>query len=90
MNISSEIARAESFEKKRDFPHRDRALERAHELIQLSVASASTPPRRRELSRLKEMFLGASFDPDHAPLTLADIQKELEPFAGICARERGV
>lgn len=90
MNISSEIARAESFEKKQDFPHRDRALDRAHELIQLSVAGASTRPRRRELSRLKEMFLGASFDPTHSPMTLADIQAELEPFALICAKERGV
>lgn len=90
MNISSEIARAESFEKKRDFSHRDSALERAHELIELSVAGASTRPMRRELSRLKEMFLGASFDREHAPMTLADIQAELEPFASICARERGV
>jgi hypothetical protein len=90
MNISSEIARAESFEKKQDFPHRDRALLRAHELIQFSVAGASTPSRQRELSRLKEMFLGASFDSMHSPLTLADIQKELEPFAGVLARERGV
>ena len=90
MNISSEISRAESFEKKQDFPHRDSALKRAHELIQLSVAGASTPPRQRELSRLKEMFLGASFDPKNAFLTLADIQAELEPFASICARERGV
>lgn len=90
MNISSELSRAISFERRKDSEREAASLERVRELVDLSVAVGVTPGQRREFARLREVTNAIiAGDADFA-VTLADIQAELEPFALICAKERGV
>ena len=90
INISSEIARAQSFERKHDEEHRRVSIAGALELLDFSINGSTAPSRRRELARLREMLLGIFLHDKSVPMTLRDVQGELEPFAFVCARERGV
>ncbi|OGX08398.1 MAG: hypothetical protein A2Z88_02190 [Omnitrophica WOR_2 bacterium GWA2_47_8] len=54
-NIGSEIARARHWEKQNDAVSRDKALERALELLDLSLASTKTMPQLKEVARLREV-----------------------------------
>lgn len=90
MNISSELSRAMSFERRKDVQHKTAALERMRELIDLSVAVGGAGGRRREFARLREVLNGIIMGDTDFVVTTADIQAELEPFAFMCAKERGV
>lgn len=90
INISSELSRAISFERRKDVEREATSLERVRELLDLSVAVGNTPGRRRELARLREVMNAIIVGDADFAITLADIQAELEPFALICAKERSV
>ena len=91
MNISSELSRAVSFKKKHDVEHMNASLWRALELTDLSLMVSATTGRRREMARFREALSGIIVGADsETGLSLSDLQAGIEPFALICARERGV
>lgn len=53
-NIGSEVERALNWQAKNNNPYCQKACERALELLDLSLDSVTTFPRRRELARLRE------------------------------------
>ena len=61
-HIGSEIARARRWEEKNDFTSRDNALERALELVDLTLEDRRWKTRLKEIARLRELmcdwFLG--------------------------------
>ncbi len=54
-NIGSEIARARHWEKQNDALSRDKALERALELLDLSLDSTKRLSQLKEMTRLREV-----------------------------------
>ncbi len=54
-NIGSEIARARHWEKKNDRINRDKALERALELLDLTLDAVERTPRLKEIARFREI-----------------------------------
>ncbi len=56
-NVGSEVERALSWAAKGDRDHRDMALERALELLDLTIADPRHRGRLRELTRLREALL---------------------------------
>ena len=53
-NIGSEVERALNWRSRKNAPYAQRAFERALELIDLTLASATSPARLRELARVRE------------------------------------
>jgi hypothetical protein len=91
MHIASELTRAESFSRRGDVGRREHALARARELAELSFAASETGGRRRafrQMSQILQVLL--SGEKSGIDVTVADLEQELEPFAVILARERGV
>ena len=60
-NIGSEVERALNWRVKNNEAYSRRASERALELMGLTVESASTFPRRREIARVREAFVDDLF-----------------------------
>jgi hypothetical protein len=58
LNIASELSRARSWIKERETDHLRRSLERALELIDLTVSSNQGAKPLRDLLRLREEFAG--------------------------------
>jgi hypothetical protein len=56
-NVGSEVSRALNWRKKGKAEYVERAVVRALELMELTIASVSTFPRRRELTRVREVLL---------------------------------
>ncbi len=63
-NIGSEVERALGWKKKKNTSYCLKAFERALELLDLTLGTAETFPRRREVARVRESlvdyFLGAN------------------------------
>lgn len=55
-NIGSEISRAISCKKRNDWENEQKAVERALELLDLTVIGKQKPSRLKELLRLREIF----------------------------------
>ena len=53
-NIGSEVERALNWRSRKNAPYAQRAFERALELIDLTLAVAGSPARRKELARIRE------------------------------------
>ncbi len=56
-HIGSEVSRALNWQKKKNDLYSQKAFYRALELIDLTLASLNTLPRRKELTRLRECLL---------------------------------
>jgi hypothetical protein len=56
-NIGSEVARALSWQEKSQPQYREKALERALELLLLTIADAKNRLRLKELTRLREVLI---------------------------------
>lgn len=57
-NVGSEVGRAVNWQKKGDREHRDRALERELELLDLTIADQRwAGVRRKELCRVREVMV---------------------------------
>lgn len=92
MHIATELTRAESFSHSGDGGRRRNALNRARELAALSFAVSETPGRRRtfaQISGVLDQVLSGDMGTEE-DAAIADLEKELEPFALVLARERGV
>lgn len=80
-NIGAEISRARHWEEKDDNESRDKALQRAFELLSLTLADKRWHLRLRELARLYEIlcdvFTGASVYNTHLQM----LENYLLPFA---------
>jgi len=55
-NIGSELSRARHWESKQDSQHRDQSLERALELLDLTLDDQRWRGRLKELTRLREVI----------------------------------
>lgn len=56
-NVGSEVERALSWRAKEHVPYSQRAFERALELLDLTLAGASTSTRLKELARVREAIV---------------------------------
>ena len=72
-HITSEIVRASVWEERGDLSSRNGALERALELIDLTLECYSQS-RRRELARLREVVAHCLVQSDRYPVTLSDLR----------------
>ena len=54
-HVASEIARARYWQEKNEAPNRDKSLERALELIDLTIADIRWKGRLKEIARLREV-----------------------------------
>lgn len=89
-NIESELARAESLEKKGDLVHRDDCLVRALDLIRLTVHVQPGRERKIELNRLSELLTNIIAHTSHYTESVRQLRQLLMPFAVRVAAERGV
>lgn len=90
MNIDSELARAESLLQKNDQLHSQTALERALDLLDLSieVQDHAAVGRLKEFMRLRDIIADQYVQAHEYELTLTAIRKWFQPFAYRVALER--
>ncbi|MFP4472397.1 MAG: hypothetical protein ACLFPX_00810 [Candidatus Omnitrophota bacterium] len=86
-NIGSEVSRALRWQEKKNLPYRDRAVYRALELIDLSLAQDQTLPRRRELARMRETLVDY-FCEDNCYRSTADSWRKYFDHFAYYARKR--
>jgi len=85
-NIGSEILRAINREKIGDMLGRKNALERALELIDLTLSDTRHFQRLKEITRLRELVAANYIENDYYQVTLNDLQNYLLPFAVLARR----
>ena len=85
-NVGAEISRAAYWEGKGDGGERNRALERALELINLTLATESSPTRLKEVARVREVLCDIFAGTKQYEVTLQDLENYCLPFA-IAARK---
>jgi len=85
-NIGSELARAQSWDKKNILEHKNQALIRALELIDLTLDSIHKPSQLKEIARLREAVAGLFVGGAEICVSFADLEKFYLPFA-IIARK---
>ncbi len=85
-NISSEISRAEGWEKKGDAEARNNALARALELINFTLDDRKNQGRLKEAARLQEIVADKYAASSVYQISLRELSDYLLPFA-IKARE---
>ena len=73
-HITSEFSRARSWEAKKDKVSRNRALERALDLIDQTLEVCS-PPRRNEISRLREVTTHCLIESNVYHISLGDLER---------------
>jgi len=61
-NIGSEVERAIKWREKNNIPYSQRAAERALELMDLTLESATVMSRLKEVARMRELFVDDLFD----------------------------
>lgn len=83
-NIGSEISRARSADGRGDIGRRNRSLDRAFELVALTLALQSRPSRQRELSILRTVLHQMRFNDTDIPLQ--SIEQYCLPFALVARR----
>ena len=64
-NIGSEVERALNWQAKNNPAYCQKAVDRALELVDLSLEAAATFPRRKELARLREAVVDYFLDQNH-------------------------
>ena len=80
-NIGSEFSRARSAEQRNDFEKRQAALERALDLIDLSLVGNFEPKRRKELARLRALSANCYVNGDEYETDLQELEEYTYPFA---------
>ncbi len=85
-NIGSEISRARHWEEMSDFDSREKALERALELVDLTLAGQRQWSRLKELTRLRELICNLIVKSDIYNLSLTDLENFCLNFALIAGR----
>lgn len=85
-NIGSEISRARHWEKMCDFTNKERALERALELLDLTVADKRWQSRLKELTRLREIIGDLMAKTKIYNISLKDLEKFCLGFAMMAMR----
>ncbi len=73
-HITAEIVRAKVWEEKNDLRSREQALERALELVDLTL-DCYCRSRRRELARLREVIAHCLVRSEVYDITLEDVQR---------------
>ena len=73
-HITSEIVRAKNWQAKNDWASRNRALERALELIDSTLETCNSS-RRREIARLREITAHCFVDSNVYDVSLDDLER---------------
>ena len=87
-HIGSEIARARIWEDKNDYVSRNRALERALELIGITKNDSRLYKRRKELCYLHELLADKYIDTAIYDSSLKDLEKYCLDFALVASKNR--
>lgn len=87
-NVGSEVGRALDRRARGDDPSSRRALERALELIDLTLESAATWPRRKEVARAREVLLDCFSGGNRHSTTEESWQRYFHQFAVASRRHR--
>lgn len=77
ISIAAETNRAAHWIRRKDIPESKRCLERAVELIQVTLMTQLTKSRRRELARFKEVLLSYWLHPDISEEEIKKAQRVL-------------
>lgn len=85
-NIGSELSRARSWEEKGDLTAHNKSLERALELLDLSLQQSPNQAVSRELSRLREILADIFSQTYSYHISLKKLEQYCLPFA-ILARK---
>jgi len=85
-NIGSEVGRAAQWQGKSK-EHFEKAVERALELFDLTLADTRWHGRLREIARAREVFCDAVFGGQQYKSTLADLDTYFLPFAFAARRD---
>ncbi|MFA6525828.1 MAG: hypothetical protein WCT26_00230 [Candidatus Buchananbacteria bacterium] len=80
-NLLAEISRAANWEKTNKLENRNNCLERALELIDLTLTDSRNFGRSRELGILREAIADCYVDSNYFSVSLKAIQNYLLPFA---------
>lgn len=83
-NIGGEVARARSADERGDIERRNKSIARALELVDLTLRTAISQPRKRELELFRDVIARAR--EDQAGASLEMIEQYCLPF-GIVARK---
>lgn len=86
-NIGSEFSRARNAEQRQDDEQRNKALERAIDLIDLTLACPYHWTRLKEINRLRELTASQYIKSDEYQVTLQELEDYTLPFA-LLARSR--
>ena len=79
-NIGSEVSRARSADERGNMERRNLSLERALELVALTIANESNPLRKLELQNLCEALWSVRNNEAHG-VSLSNIEEYFLPFA---------
>ncbi|MDP3900097.1 MAG: hypothetical protein Q8Q23_03400 [bacterium] len=85
-NIGSELARARSWSAKGKTQYKVTSLERALELIDLTLESVKTAGQRKEVARLREVVAGLYVDDSQGEKIFAGLECFYLPFALLARR----
>ena len=85
-HIGSEISRAQIWQQKNDLGTRNRCIERAFDLIDLSLQDHKWQGRRKELCRFREVLADCYGDYHEYGITLQDLNQYCLEFAFACRR----
>lgn len=80
-NVGSEVGRAVNWEKKGNREQRERALTRAFELLDLTIADRRWKTGRKELCRAREVLADAFYGTGEYQTTPADMEKYFFKYA---------
>lgn len=81
-NVGSEVGRARNWHEKGDFFHRDKALGRAFELLDLTITDIRwIGPRLKELCRVREVLADAFYGNGEYKTTTEDMEKYFYQYA---------
>ena len=87
-HIGSEISRARGWDDKKDTETRNRCLERALELIDLTKNDAKLFGRRKELCYLHEVVADKYIDAKIYDVSLADLEQYCLEFALVARKDK--
>lgn len=80
-NVGSEVGRAVNWQKKGNNEQRERALDRAFELMDLTIADSRWKTGRKELCRAREVLADAFYGKGEYHTTPEDMEKYFFQYA---------
>lgn len=87
-NIGSEVGRAISWHKKGESSHQDRALERALELFDLTLADPRWRSRLKEIARAREIVCDLFYGANVYGISFEELDRYFLQFAYAARRTR--